>query len=74
MKAKHRVAIYEIFDHIEALETANAELLEALQKIVNIGTGLLQANDLSAHSIYGAYGAADRIANDAIRKHKGEGK
>ena len=64
-------ASYWVTD-VQRLETANADLLEALEVIVNIGTGLLQANDLSAHSIYEAYGGADRIAREAIRKTKGE--
>ena len=34
MKAKYRVAIYEIFDHVEALEATNADLLEALERLL----------------------------------------
>jgi len=64
----------EVAEFVAALETANADLLEALEKIANHGHNNPVGADLYDIGVADGHRCAATIAREAIRKHKGEGK
>ena len=80
MRARWRGKIYEWkpgdnygdkwADEVAALETANAELLEALERIRDYSRDILDGTLGEQEHL--DEGWVWRVTNDAIRKHKGE--